>query len=55
LIALFATNLFHALNDGFAARLAVLDGLSIVPALAGGALAGELFWRQAVRPLVGRP
>lgn len=53
-IALFATNLFHALNDGFAERLAALDGLSIAPTLAGGALAGELFWRQAVRPLAGR-
>ena len=54
LIALLATNLFYALNDGFAARIAIVDGVSVASALAGGALAGELFWREAVRPLIGR-
>jgi hypothetical protein len=54
LIAFVATNLFHGQNDGFAARAAVLDGVSVISSFAGGALAGELFWRQAVRPLIGR-
>jgi len=54
LIAFIAVNLFHGLNDGFAARMASLDGVSLLSSLAGGALAGELFWRQAVRPLVNR-
>ncbi len=51
LIALVSVNLFFALSDGIAERIAALDVLSVVSSLAGGAFAGHLFWRRAVKPL----
>ena len=54
LIALVSINLFFGLSDGFAERFASIDGLSILSALAGGAIAGRIFWRLAVRPMLAR-
>jgi hypothetical protein len=52
LIAIVSVNLFFGLSDGFAERFASIDGLSIFCALAGGAIAGLIFWRLAVRPML---
>jgi hypothetical protein len=54
LIALVSVNLFFAVSDGFAERIAAVDKVSILSSLAGGAFAGLLFWRQAIRPLLPR-
>jgi len=54
LIALVSVNLFFGLHDGFAQRFAAIGGLSVASALFGGATAGTLFWRMAVRPLLSR-
>lgn len=50
-LALVAVNLFFGLSDGFAAWFAKADRISVISSLTGGAIAGHLFWRMAVRPL----
>jgi len=51
-IALVSVNLFFGLSDGVSQRMDSISGLSVVSALLGGAIAGQVFWRQAVRPLL---